>query len=435
MTGISLCLRIAVVACALSVGLAAVGPANATMVQVAQLVDSGPPTPQANDELGTAVALSADGTIALAGQPYAVSYRGAVVVFAQSHGSWTRQARLGQGGVGDRFGQSVALSADGTTAIVGAPNDDVPTTTGGDRVDQGSAVVFTRSGSTWVRQQLLVESAGWGGDFFGVSVALSADGNTAIVGAYRDDVDARLDQGSAVVFTRSGDLWTQQGRLVDPAGALADYFGAAVALSGDGNTAVVGAYMDDISGRVNQGSATVFTRSAGTWTRQQKLVDAAGAVRDYLAFSVALSADGTTVILGALADDVGAHLDQGSAVVFVHSGASWTLQAQLTDSAGSANAEFGRSVAVSSHGNVAIVGGYSHSGTAVLFARSAATWRQTQTLICPPGGPNDHFGSSVGLSVDGHTAIVGAPLLDLPTASARISGADRGSVVVFVAHR
>jgi len=408
------------------------------MVQVAQLVDSGPPTPQANDKLGTAVALSADGTIALAGQPYAVSYRGAVVVFAQSHGSWTRQARLGQGGVGDRFGQSVALSADGTTAIVGAPHDDVPTTTGGDRIDQGSAVVFTRSGSTWVRQQLLVDAAGWGMDYFGVSVALSADGNTAIVGAYRDDVDARLDQGSAVVFTRSGDLWTQQGKLVDSAGALADYFGFAVALSGDGDTAVVGAYRDDISGRVDQGSATVFVRSAGAWTQQQQLVNAAGAVRDYLSYSVALSADGTTVILGALMDDVGAHLDQGSAEVFVRSGASWTLQAQLTNSAGSARAEFGRSVAVSSHGNVAIVGGYpfgSPSGTAVRFSRSAATWRQTQTLMCPPGGPNDHFGSSVGLSIDGHTAIVGAPLLDVPTASARISGADRGSVVVFVAHR
>ena len=85
---------------------------------------------------------------------------------------------------------------------------------------------------------------------------MALSGDTALVGAYRDDVGANTDQGSAYVFTRSGTTWTQQAKLTASDGAADDWFGYSVALSGD--TALVGADWDDVGANADQGSAYVF---------------------------------------------------------------------------------------------------------------------------------------------------------------------------------
>jgi len=149
------------------------------------------------------------------------------------------QVTAGDGLAGDRFGTSVALSADGSTAIVGSQSDDV-----GMNVDQGSAYVFVKSGSTWSQQTMLTASDGAAGDSFGDSVALSTDGSTALVGASVHTVGSNPLQGAAYVYMRSGTIWTQQQILTAGDGAVADNFGLSVALSGNGNTAIVGAYLD-----------------------------------------------------------------------------------------------------------------------------------------------------------------------------------------------
>ncbi len=187
----------------------------------------------------------------------------------------------------DRFGISVAISGD--TAVIGAFFDDV-----GAGVFQGSVYVFTRNGATWTQQQHLVASDGAAGDQFGVRVAL--DGDTAVVGAY-----IAGNQGSAYVFTRSGTTWTQQQKLVASDGAAGDRFGRSVAL--DGDTAVVGANRDAVGATGDQGSAYVFTRSGTTWTEQQHLVASDGAAGDQFGVGVAL--DGNTAVVGAREDDVG----------------------------------------------------------------------------------------------------------------------------------
>ena len=158
----------------------------------------------------------------------------------------------------DQFGTSVALSRDGNTAIIGAPYDNI-----GANDNQGSATIFTRSGTT------------------------SSDGNTAIVGAYYDDVGSNLDQGSATIFTRSGTTWTQEQTITQTGGAAFDFFGYSVALSSDGNTALVGAALDTVGANNDQGSATIFTRSAGSWTQQQTITQSTGAANDYFGTSVA----------------------------------------------------------------------------------------------------------------------------------------------------
>jgi hypothetical protein len=130
-------------------------------------------------------------------------------------------------------GVSVALSADGNTAIVGGPFDNPPT---------GAVWVYTRSGGVWTQQGGKLVDAGSTGAEQGYSVSLSADGNTAIVGGPSDNSNT----GAAWVYTRSGGVWTQQGGKLVGTGAVGSaHQGLSVSLSADGNTAIVGGPFDN----------------------------------------------------------------------------------------------------------------------------------------------------------------------------------------------
>src|SRR5262249_37417000 len=153
-------------------------------------------------------------------------------------------------------------------------------------------------------------------DFFGRSVALNGD--TVVVGASGDTFGAGTNQGSAYVFARSGAVWTQQQKLFANDGAAVDQFGLSVALSGD--TALVGAPFADVGANVDQGAAYVFVIRSNNLVQQQQLAANDGASGDNFGFSVAVSGD--TVVVGVLNDDIGANEDQGSAYVFVRSGAT-----------------------------------------------------------------------------------------------------------------
>ena len=128
--------------------------------------------------------------------------------------------------------------------------------------------MFTRSGGVWTEQQKLTTSDAAAEDWFGSSVAV--EGNTAVIGAERDD-DNGINSGSVYVFTRSTGVWTEQQKLIASDGAAEDQFGVSVAV--DGDTAVIGAHLDGDNG-VESGSAYVFIRNAGVWTEQQKLLPA-----------------------------------------------------------------------------------------------------------------------------------------------------------------
>ena len=146
----------------------------------------------------------------------------------------------------DHFGRSVSVSGD--YAIVGAPHDD----DGG--YSSGSAYIFKRNGFTFTEQAKLTAGDGAEYDYFGYSVAISGD--YAIVGAYGDD-DGGESSGSAYIFKREGDTWTEQAKLTAGDASSEDYFGYSVAISGD--YAIVGAYGDDDGGE-SSGSAYIFKR-------------------------------------------------------------------------------------------------------------------------------------------------------------------------------
>src|SRR6266536_5322560 len=175
-------------------------------------------------------------------------------------------------------------------------------------------------------------------DSFGVSVAV--DGDTAVVGAYLDDTPGGSDAGSAYVFVRSGTTWTEQAHLSAPDAEFNDNFGLPVAV--DGDTAVVGAESGDSPTVADSGAAYVFVRLGTTWTAQDKLT-APDAERSDL-FSSSLAVSGDTAVVGASHDATPAGFEAGSAYVFVRSGSAWTPQAHLTAPDAEVGDDFGRAV-------------------------------------------------------------------------------------------
>src|SRR5215467_11224037 len=118
---------------------------------------------------------------------------------------------IGTGAINASQGWAAALSSDGNTAIIGGPTDGFPSL--------GAAFIFTRSGSNWTQQARLIGSGvtnAISGANEGFAVALSADGNTALIGGYGDNTST----GAAWIFTRSGTTWTQQGNKLVPTGAI-----------------------------------------------------------------------------------------------------------------------------------------------------------------------------------------------------------------------
>ncbi len=288
---------------------------------------------------------------------------------------------VGTGAVGAaEQGRSVALSADGNTMITGGAIDDR---------NIGAAWIFTRTSNVWTQQgPKLVGSAAVGTSQQGYSVGLSTDGNTAIVGGFSDNNFV----GAAWIFTRSNGVWSQQGgKLVGTGTAGNARQGFSVALSGDGNTAILGGYTDNDQ----IGAAWVFTRSNGVWSQQgSKLVGTGSSGVTRQGYSVALSADGSTAFLGSERD----------AWAFARSGNVWTQQ--------SGKLVGGTAVALSADGNTAIAGSEFDNemvGAAFVYTRSGGVWSQQGSKLVGTGASgNSYQGSSVALSADGNKAIVGA---------------------------
>ncbi len=346
-----------------------------------------------DDQFGSGIALS--GTTAVIGAHFddvgANVDQGSAYVFTRTGTTWTQQAKLiaSDGRLGDEFGYRVALA--GETVLVGAHLlDDGPGT------NRGSAYVFTRTGTTWTQQARLMANDFIAGQEFGIAVALS--GETALIGAHFDE-NPHPGQGAAYVFNRSGTNWTQQAKLTAEDGALGDHFGNSVALSGD--TALIGAHSDDVGLAVDRGSAYVFTRMGNNWFQQANFVGVGGLANDLFGTSVALSGD--TALVGSVLDDVGGNTNQGSAYVFTRSGTLWTQQAQLTAADGAVDDWFGFTVALS--GDTALVGsvlddvGWNvNQGSAYAYTRTGGAWFQLDQLLAADGAADDWFGYSVALS-------------------------------------
>jgi hypothetical protein len=377
------------------------------------------------DQFGSSIALSADGNTLAVGAYFedsaakgingnqadnSMNEAGAVYVFTRTGTTWSQQAYIkasntGEPQDGDTFGASIALSDDGNTLAVGSPGEDSGSPgINGNQADNsalgaGAVYVFTRSGTTW-SQQAYVKSAaprttGAGGDLFGYSVALNADGSTLAVGVFDEGgssnvingpVDNKLPgAGCVYVFTRKGGAWSQQAYLKASTQDRGDSLGAWVAVSDDGNTVVAGAIDEDSmttgvntvqsghSGRVgapddlSSGAAYVFTRSGSTWSQQAALKASNTGKEDWFGVRLALSGDGNTLAVAAPNEDSASRgingkqddesaVEAGAVYVFTRSGATWTHRAYVKGSNTQEFDEFGSAVGLNRDGSLMAVG-------------------------------------------------------------------------------
>lgn len=233
---------------------------------------------------------------------------------------------------------------------------------------------------------------------FGHSVAM--DGNYAVVGSFTENVGGNSLQGSAYVFKRNGATWTQMAQLVASDGEGYEWFGNAVAISG--NYIVVGAFGHDVGGNTSQGCAYVFFNKGGTWVQAAQLFANDGAENDRFGGDVAIS--GNYIVVGAKDDDVGTNTNQGSAYVFTGSGINWTQQDKLVANDGQANGAFGTSLSIS--GDYLVVGA-PNEGSAYVYGRIGTNWAQLTKIH---GGSTSYY-SAFGYDVclKGDFILVGEP--------------------------
>lgn len=387
----------------------------------------------ASDGFGWAVSLSADGNTLVVGAPgeassatgingnefdNSVPGAGAVYVFRFDGANWYQQAYVKASNTAGSFGQTVALSADGATLVVGSPGEDSSARgINGDQTDNlaagaGAVYVFRFDGTDWYQQAYVKASNTDALDRFGSSVALSADGNALAVGATGEDSIAtgiNGDQGdnssdgagAAYLFRFDGVDWQQQAYVKASNTKTSMWcpargpqpcqmtFGAAVGLSADGDTLVVGAPGEDsnstgINGDENDesseasGAVYLFRFNGATWDQQAYIKASNTGFNDNFGGVLALSADSRTLVVGAWLEDSSATGINGD---------------QWDNSAG-------------------------QSGAAYLFRFDGGDWHQISYIKSCNTDSGDHFGSyhleglggtSVAVSADGSTIAVGAP--------------------------
>jgi hypothetical protein len=367
------------------------------------------------------------------------------------------------GNCSGQFGATVALSADGATMAVGAIFEDSDSVgVDGDQLgvfdgfNAGAVYIFTRTGTTWAQQAYVKASNTGGGDVFGWSLSLSADGDTLAVSAIGDDSAAVgidgddadntvVDSGAVYIFTRAGTAWSQQAYVKPSNTDSDDVFGITLALSTDGGTLAVGAMKEDsgatgIDGNdadntaVDSGAVYIFTRAGTAWS-QQAYVKSSLAGDTWFGQSVGLSGDGETLAVGSFNSSASAN---GAVSVFTRSGAVWTEQTRLLASndatnivglgtAGTVYYGLGSPLALSADGDTLAAGAYAeysaatgvngnqtdataqNAGAVYVFTRTGTTWSQQAYVKASNTGQGDSFGANVALSASGDTLAVGAP--------------------------
>ncbi len=372
---------------------------------------------------------------------------GAVYIYI-NNGGWQQQAYLKASNpdADDNFGSGLALSADGNTLAVGASGEDSRpgNPTDNSLTDAGAVYLFVRTGTTWTQQAIVKASNADAGDTFGAVVALSADGNTLAAGAPAEDSAATgvggnqasntvMNSGAAYVFTRSGQTWSQEGYIKASNTEAADEFGGAIALSADGNTLAVGALGEDSAatgingdGTDNSakisGAAYVYTRAGKTWSFQAYIKASNTDANDRFGTDVSLSGDGNLLAVGAPSESstaTGIDGDQhnngaglsGAVYLFSRSNATWQQSAYVKASNTGAGDFFGQRVALTPDGATLAVAAIeeesgnpgdpsdnsaSEAGAVYVFA-FAQTWAQIAYLKAPHPDAIDNFG--YGLAV------------------------------------
>lgn len=258
-------------------------------VLLQQIVPTG--TLGTDPRFGVSVAFSDTGGVLAVGAYNDNDGVGAVFVYTTSDlVTWTLQSKLipNNGTVNPNFGVWISLSSDGLTLAGGGPSNNSA---------EGAVWVWTFENGTWTQQAKLIGSPGSSGDLQGLSVSLSADGNTCAFGG----PGANDSIGSVWVFVQASGVWTQQAYLPSPSVSPGDQFGTTVALNSLGNILAVGA----IGVNNSTGSTFVYKLISNTWTLQASLVGTGANPDSTQGTWISLSGDGSLLVVGGPDDGAG----------------------------------------------------------------------------------------------------------------------------------
>ena len=352
-----------------------------------------PSSGESFDAFGSSVALSSDGNTLIVGSPNHNNREGSAYIFDWNGIDWIQRGNylsMIEGRPLDLFGSSVSISGDGLIAVIGCPNDYTTNTSsffGAPLVSQhGSAWVFKWNGVSWEIMGDSIRGSNGGVSDYGRSVHISRNGTNIIINSQNQLLPgSNIRTGSAAIFYFNGNDWIQRGNILPSAyyGNGGAAFNSSVSFSADGLFAIVG------SPASGQGSARVFSWNGVQWGgRGNPLTPADGNVGDQFGASVALSADGSTAIIGGPRDDIDGHSDQGAARVFDWNGREWVQRGgTLTPIGAQAGARFGSSVALSSDGDTAFLGGPmdiidgNMSGSVRVFSWDGLGWVENTPLF------------------------------------------------------
>ena len=406
--------------------------------------------------------------------------------FSLSFGySFEANLTASDGGYQDNFGLAVAISNDGNTMAVGAKNWD------GSLTNEGAVYIFTRSGTTWSEQtklyptQEVPNAGGSSNPYFGSSVSISNDGNSLLVGMQNESYQLGNNTGAALFYTRSGSSWTRQ-QIITPPSYLfgAEAFGKSSHISGDGNTIVIGSNSRD-NPSSNSGSVFVYNRSGNTFSLDTDIVglsqtnvywaedlcisddgltfigNARGVKKSFIVektggswpssltgtgvtdfflgggngyvTDVTISGDGLTAAAGAVGSDMNGFTNNGRVAIYKKSGGTWSLEHSII---GTQDGGFlGSAVSLSTDGNKLIIGEKGktvgtevRAGHVYVYTRSGSTWSLDSVINDPDPQEYTDFGDRVDISGDGNNLVIGANADDGTSSN---TSYQQGSVFVF----
>jgi len=366
---------------------------------------------------GNSIAISADGNTMAAAASYVSGSsnqaNGAVRILTKSNNAWTQSASIvtPSNSNTDYFDYALAMSADGTTLVIGVMSAN------GTASQQGQALIYKLSGGTWSLFQTLTNTQAGQDDNFGESVAISGDGSVVFIGATRGDISAQNpNSGVAYAYVYNGSTYAST-QMLSGAGTVTDcMFGASIATSYDGSYVAIGSIGEYLSSDP-QGTVYVFYKSSSTWTQQQKITAAQAAAGNYFGYSIAMSADANTLVVGSSSANDSNSANLSSVAVLTRSGTTWSVQGNLLKSSSSNTYEyFGQSMSMSFDGDTVVAGVWegdtsntTESGAVYVFRRASGSWSQAQRIISSDSNLSSYFGFSVAMASREGSMVVGAP--------------------------
>lgn len=377
-------------------------------------------TPMVNAYFGNTVSVSRDGKAMLITANGHNSNRGAAYVFRLVGNDWVQEAILTAYDAvsNDAFGTSGVISPDGSTVVIGSPDDDDRGSSSGSvYIFKKNALILENGG--WQHKSKLTTSDGIASDVFGFSVACSENGDVVVAGAHGDD-DLGSSCGAAYVFKKNAnDTWIQSQKLLGSNINASDHFGRAVGISADASTIAIGA-----RGKA-PGAFYVFRLIGSSYV---EVYTEAGVVSvDTLGDAIALSDNGNVIVCGnSFATSPGGVAGSGHIrlLKYFPNSSLWSGELILQPDGAEANNNFGFSVAVSGDGQVIVVGCHndddqgSSAGTAYIYkwvpnTKGGTTLTPTK-IVDANSISNSRFGYSVAVSGDGSIVLIGQRTWTVP---------------------